>query len=227
MANQRGLIDTLTNALGSGGLDRISRQIGADREQTERAVAAALPVLLGGLAREAEGQGAGSLNMALAEDHDGSVLDDFATSLNARPAPLAGGPGAGGGIFGDRAPSRATNGDGILRHVLGAKRTPVEQGIGRASGLGGAQVASLLATLAPMLMGVLGRFKRQQGMGQNEVADLLRGESETIEQQAPPGRFGRLREILDADQDGDISDEVVKIGAALGGAFLLGKLRRT
>ena len=223
MANQAQasrLFDSLANVLGSGGLDRLSREIGADREQTERAVSAALPVLLGGLAREAEGQGAGSLNSALDQDHDGSLLDGFASSLNPRA-------GAGGGIFGDRAPSRAANGDGILRHVLGTKRQPVEQGIGRASGLGGAQVSTLLATLAPMLMGVLGRLKRQDGMGQNEVADLLRGERETVEQQVPKSRFGGLRQILDADQDGDISDEVAKIGAALGGAFLLGKLRRS
>lgn len=222
MANQTQasrLFDTLANVLGPGGLERISREIGADPEQTERGVAAALPVLLGGLAREAEGQGAHSLNTALEQDHDGSLLDDFASSLNTRS-------GTGGGIFGDRAPSRAANGDGILRHVLGAKRRPVEQGIGRASGLGGAQVSTLLATLAPMLMGVLGRLKRQNGMSQNEVADLLRGERETVEQQVPAGRFGGLRQILDADKDGDISDEVAKIGAALGAAFLLGKLRR-
>ena len=221
MANQTRLIDTLSNVLGAGGLDRISRQIGADRDNTERAVAAALPVLLGGLAREAEGHGAGSLNMALDQDHDGSLLDDFAAPAGGR------GAATGGGIFGDRAPGRATNGDGILRHMLGAKRTPVEQGIGRASGLGGAQVSSLLTTLAPLLMGVLGRLKRQNGMGQSEVADLVRGERETVERQAPASRFGGLREILDADQDVDISDEVAKIGAALGGAFLLGKLRRT
>ena len=212
------LFDTLANVLGPGGLDRLSQQIGADRDQTERGIAAALPVLLGGLAREAEGQGAGSLNSALDQDHDGSLLDDFSSSLSSRAA--------GGGIFGDRAPSRATNGDGILRHVLGAKRNPVEQGIGRASGLGGAQVSTLLATLAPMLMGVLGRLKRQNGMGQQEVAGLLREERESVERQVPPSRFGGLRGILDADQDGDISDEVAKIGAALGGAFLLGKLRR-
>lgn len=212
--------DTLANVLGPGGLDRISQQIGADRDQTERGVAAALPVLLGGLAREAEGQGAGSLNSALDQDHDGSLLDDFSTSLN------SGAGGTGGGIFGDRAPGRATNGDGILRHVLGAKRNPVEQGIGRASGLGGAQVSTLLATLAPMLMGVLGRLKRQNGMGQQEVAGLLREERENVERQVPASRFGGLRGILDADKDGDISDEVAKIGAALGGAFLLGKLRR-
>lgn len=222
MANQAQasrLFDTLAEVLGPGGLERISREIGADREQTERGVAAALPVLLGGLAREAEGQGASSLNSALEQDHDGSLLDDFSSSLNTRA-------GTGGGIFGDRAPSRATNGDGILRHVLGPKRRPVEQGIGRASGLGGAQVSTLLATLAPMLMGVLGRLKRQNAMGQQEVAGLLREERENVERQVPAGRFGGLRGILDADQDGDISDEVVKIGAALGGAFLLGKLRR-
>lgn len=231
--NDSGLLSVLADVLGHDGVERLSTRIGADRDSTERALAAALPALVGGLAREAEGTGSASLDTALAEDHDGSLLDNLgalfggggvpSTASSAQPQ------GGGAGIFGNRndrvAGSRATNGDGILRHVLGAKRAPVEAGIGRASGLGGAQVSQLLTMVAPLVMGALGRLKSRRNLGQNEVAGLLRDERKSVEQQTPAGRFAGLREMLDADDDGQISDEVAKIGAALGGAFLLGKLR--
>jgi len=60
-------------------LGQISGQIGADPQSTQTAVSAALPLLLGALARNAsQPGGAEALAGALGRDHDGSVLDHVA-----------------------------------------------------------------------------------------------------------------------------------------------------
>ncbi|HSA57645.1 MAG TPA: DUF937 domain-containing protein [Gemmatimonadaceae bacterium] len=156
-------------------LSRMSRQLGADEATTKQAVSMALPMLLGGLAREAETpQGAQSLDRALAEDHDGSVLDDLPSLF-----------GAGTMGAADVAVPRALNGAGILGHVLGGRREPVQQGIGRATGLDSQQVGRLLMMLAPLVMAYLGRRKREIGAGPAEISAHLQAERQQVEQQMP------------------------------------------
>lgn len=267
-----GLFDSVLGALGGEqGIQRIAQQLGADPESTAKGMAAALPALLAGLARQTEGGRGEELDRALGEDHDGSLVDQLGAALTGTPghgvpgggysgltglhhaagtpAATAGAPypeagaisgGAGsllGALFGGHGGTRAANGDGILRHVFGGRRAPVEEGIERASGLGRGQASQLLAMLAPVVMGVLGRAKRERGLQGPQLTDLLRRESEDVERQvgtaaattgetAARRRTGGLAAIFDADGDGDVRDEVAKIGTALAGAFLLGKLRR-
>src|SRR5687767_13534363 len=71
------LLDDLTSQLQGNTLSQMSRQLGADEATTAQAISMALPMLIGGLASEAETPtGAQSLNRALEEDHDGSLLDN-------------------------------------------------------------------------------------------------------------------------------------------------------
>lgn len=166
-------------------LTQMSQQLGADESTTARAISMALPMLLGGLAREAETpDGAHSLNRALEEDHDGSVLDNVSALFN---------PGTTGAA--DVAVPRALNGAGILGHVLGGKREPVQQGIGRATGLDSQQVGRLLMMLAPLVMAYLGRRKRETGLGPSEISANLRAERQRVEQQMP-GLGGVLGSIF-------------------------------
>ena len=195
------LLDSLMGGLGGNGLDQIGKQIGADRETTGAATQAGLATLVGALARNAgSGQGAEALHRALAEDHDGSALDDL------------------GGLIGD--PARG-NGVGILGHALGGKRGRVEAGLGQATGLDPAAAGSLLETLAPVVMAALGREQRKQGLDAAGLAGLLGGERRNIETAtAAAGQGGLLGALLDTDGDGDfdIAD------AATQGARLLGNL---
>ena len=47
------IFDTVTQALGGANLTQLSQHIGANEGATQRAIQAALPMLLGGLARNA------------------------------------------------------------------------------------------------------------------------------------------------------------------------------
>ena len=139
-----GLLDLVANHLDSDSISKISQAIGADTEQTQSAIAAALPTLLGGLARNAaEPTGQEQLHNALSRDHDGSLLDQL------------------GGLFGGKteqvtASKKATAGGAILDHILGKSRSRVEEGVSKTSGLSTGQTMKLLMMVAPMLMGILG-----------------------------------------------------------------------
>jgi hypothetical protein len=207
MAN---FLEGLGSHLQGDTLSQMSRQLGADEDQTRQAVSIALPMLLGGLAKEAETpEGAQALNRALDEDHDGSLLDNVSALL---------GPATSGAA--DVAVPRSLNGAGILSHVFGGKREPVQQGIGRATGLNGQQVARLMMMLAPLAMAYLGRQKRQANAGPSEVSAQLQTERKQLEQRAPG--FGNLLGSLfggGADRPGFADDLARMAPNVLGNLF--------
>lgn len=191
------LISMLAGQLGGRAMSDIGDQLGTDRDATQRAVSMALPLLFGALAKNSSAkEGAASLHQALANDHDGSVLDDLGKYL--------------------RQPDVAT-GDGILRYALGDRRNSVESGLSKASGLDSAATSQLIAMLAPLVMGALGRAQRQSKLDENALAGMLATERREAERAVP--QLGGLARLLDADADGDVSDELADLGKGL-----LGKL---
>ena len=188
------ILDDLNGQLLSGGtVQEMSNQIGADPAATRQAVTAALPVLLGQLARNASApDGAAALDGALGRDHDGSVLEDVPAAVRG----FQSGPGAS-----------------ILRHVFGQRQPAVQSGLGKVSGLNAQQTQQLLAMLAPIVLGMLGRAKRQRGLDARGVADVLGGE----QRQVSTGPLGGLLGLLDADKDGSLVDDAMgMMGRVLG-----------
>jgi hypothetical protein len=189
------LLDMLQQRLGGDAVQQISRQLGTDHGTTETAVQAALPMLVGALARSAQNPTqAGALAQALSRDHDGSILDNVTGYL-----------GQG---------STAT-GDGILGHVLGANRQAAATGLGQVAGLDPAKASMLLSLLAPLVMGALGKAQRNGNLDPGGLAGMLGAEQERATA-AAPGVMGMLSRFLDRDGDGSIIDDI-------GG--MLGKLR--
>lgn len=190
------MLEMLAQQLSGTPLETLSQSLGADRAKTQIAMGAALPLLVSALARNvATPQGAQALQQALAKDHDGSVLDNL------------------DGVI--RQPD-ARAGDGILRHVLGNRRQAVEAGIGKASGLDAKDVSTMLTTLAPVVMGMLGRNQRQQGLDPAALAQMLQGER----QRADTPALGGLASLLDRDGDGQVMDDLANMGGKLLGGML-------
>jgi hypothetical protein len=184
--------DLLNQTIGSGEIEQMSRVIDADPQQTSSAVSAALPLILGGLSRNAaSGDGVSSLLGALDRDHDGSVLDDVMGHL-----------GQGGNV----------QGDGILSHVFGNGRSVVEQGVSRASGLDMSKVAQLLPLLAPIVMGALGRARQNKQIDEGSLPGVLNEGQQSLGGSA--GLMGTLSEMLDQNNDGSVVDD---LGGLLGG----------
>jgi hypothetical protein len=199
-----GILDLLASNLGGQNMGQLATAIGADTGKTQTAVAAALPALLEAMNRNTNNtQGAQSLANALERDHDGSLLDNLGGFLS----------GAMGG-------SKATDGAGILGHILGGQTPTVEQGVAQASGLDKAQVGKLLMTLAPIVMAALAKRKRQANLDPTGLSGVLGQESQRARQAAPEGLLGHLSSFLDRDGDGTIQDDLI----AQAGQAALGKL---
>jgi len=194
------ILDMLEQQLRGDTLMQISRQLGTDEGTTANAVAVALPLLLGGLSKNASTQqGAASLDAALTRDHDGSLLDSPQRAL---------------------ADPMALNAGGILGHIFGRRQAPVEQGVAKATGLDSQRVGKLLMILAPLVMAALARVRSTQGAAGASAGSVLQREQSNIERQVPG--LGGLASILDRDGDGEIADDIANLAAGrlggLGGA---------
>jgi hypothetical protein len=185
----------LNGALGGDTITQMSQALGEDENTTSQAVQAALPMLLGALARNSSTpEGASSLAGALDRDHDGSLLDDISGLVMS---------------------SGAGQGEGILGHIFGGSRPQVEQGLSQASGLETAKVGQLLIMLAPLVMGALGRTQRAQGLGAGDLAGVL---GDAAQQMGGGSQLlGLLGQLMDSNHDGSAVDDVMRlVGGFLG-----------
>jgi len=193
------LFETISQQLGGSNLKEIAGKVGANEGQTGAALSAALPMLLGALAKNAsKPDGAAALHQALEKDHDGTILDNLPGYLSQADA----GPG-----------------EGILRHLLGNRRQNVETGLSKSTGMSSESISKLMVTLAPVVLGALGRQQRQRKMNASSLTGFLGDERQSIQKQAPQA-MGALNSLLDADGDGDVDMSDI----AQKGAGMLGKL---
>ncbi|MDH3628712.1 MAG: DUF937 domain-containing protein [Acidobacteriota bacterium] len=195
------LMESIMGQLASGGnLKNLSRGLNSDEAKTGPAAGAAISALLGALAKNSSSDdGAQALNRALEKKHDGSVMDQLGSALG----------GAGRG-----------DGEKILGHIFGGKRDSVQNGLSQATGIDKGAAGGLLATLAPIVMGALGKQKRERGMDSSGLAALLGDERRSLEKKQPAA-MGALSGLLDSDGDGDVDlKDLAKHGAGLLGKFL-------
>ncbi len=193
------LMGAIMDRMDDKSMDKISQSLGMDSAQAQSAVTAALPMLLAGLQRNTRAGGATNLANALDRDHDGSILDDIGGML------ASGGSSEGGKILG---------------HIFGNRQNNVEKGVSQVAGIDPAKAAQLMSMLAPLIMGALGKVKRDQGLGADDLGGLLEREEEIVRKRQPDAT-GLAGVLLDADGDGDVdlSDIVSRGGSLLGGLF--------
>ncbi|MGO0576369.1 DUF937 domain-containing protein [Ornithinimicrobium panacihumi] len=141
------MIDQLMRSLP---IDQLAGAVGSDEATTGRAVKAALPALLGGLAANSQSRGgAESLMNALSKHQDG-LADNFSL---------------------DRVDT--TDGEKILGHVFGNNTDGVVNQLG---GLGGPQTSAIVRKLLPILAPlVLSWLAKQMGGAGVPKADATGG----------------------------------------------------
>jgi len=200
------ILDLLKQQMTPDVINGLTQKIGAkDPKQTETAVDTALATLVGAMKQTtADPQKGASFLDALDRDHDGSVLDDITGFI-------------GGNFAGNQ---RAANGMGILNHLLGQKQNSAFDMLSQISGLSSGQSSNLMATLAPLVMGMLGRQRRQAsgGFGISDIFNLLNGSMNNNRQRVQHQSI--VEKFLDADGDGSIMDDI----AGSVGKGLLNKL---
>ena len=137
----------LTNILGAltgnDAIGAISENLKIDQKQVSSVITSALPSLLGAMQQNASTEsGAASLAKALG-DHAGNA----------------------GNIISNLKATDLTDGNKILSHIFGGNLSSVIGGISKKSGVASNNVTSILASIAPSLLALLG--KGQQGSGTN------------------------------------------------------------
>lgn len=192
-----GILDLLNSDLGKSVVSGVSKETGQPENKTGELLTMALPVLMQAMRRNASSpEGAQGLLGALNSKHDGSILDNLGDLFS-------------GGVNQDV----KDDGGKILGHVLGSKQQNVEYALSKKSGVDASSVANILKVAAPILMGMLGKEKRQLGVSdQGGLEGLLGG---MLKSNSPQQEQSFLESILDADGDGSIIDDVA--GMVLGG----------
>ena len=186
------MLDLLNGSFGKDVVQGITQNTDASEDQTQAVVSNALPALLGALQSNASsGEGAQGILNALGAKHDGGILDNLSGFLGSNDT---------------------SDGNGILKHVLGDKRDTVEQAISGKTGVSSGTVSKILAMLAPVVMGYLGKQSRSNQVGdsgglQGMLGGLLGGTSGN----------NALGGLLDQNGDGKLG--VDDVGGLLGGFF--------
>ncbi len=197
------LVDELMAQLQGAPLQQMAQQLGTSPAQTQDALGAALPMLLGALGRNAtQPQGAMDLFGALQRNHSGGPdLGGLLGSL------LGGGAGGGDG---------QQDGAAILGHIFGGNQQRAEAGLGQATGLG-PHAGQLLQMLAPIVMAFLAQRMQSGGMDADGLGQVLGQERTRVQQQGGLGG-GLLGSLLDQDGDGQVGlGDLLKIGGGLMG----------
>jgi len=193
------LIEILAQQFGSSASQAISKQLGTDEQQTRTAIAAAIPSLMEALTQSASTpEGASRLHQTIQHDHDGSLLDDLNATITREGGGAVSRPDAN-----------------IVKDILGPKQKQVESGVGKMSGLDIGSVAKLLAMLAPVVLGAIGRKQHQEKLDPDGLSKYLGHERDSFHK-GNPQQASIFAKMLDQDGDDDFdASDMMRIGALL------------
>ena len=136
---------------GNDAASAVSQNLKIDQKQVSSVITAALPYLLGAMQQNASSQaGAASLADALGyhAGNAGNIVD------NLKAADLV-------------------DGKKILSHIFGAKLSSVLGGVSKSTGVGTNAVGSILASIAPSLLALLGKGQMSSGTNAAGLASML------------------------------------------------------
>ncbi|MCS3530640.1 DUF937 domain-containing protein [Chryseobacterium sp. JUb7] len=168
------LIDLLTGNTGNQVAEKAENKFGISRNQILALLAVAAPLIISYLRNKSQDtKEAEALNNALDKDHDGSILDDVS-----------------------QAESREAEGGSIINHIFGNDKQTVENQLSLTSGISIDKIGPILAMLAPVIMGYIGKEKQQNNVGAGGLGDLLGGILGNASNQAQTQQSNPLNDIL-------------------------------
>jgi len=168
------LIDLLTGNTGNQVAEQAENKFGISRNQVLALLAVAAPLIISYLRNKSKDTNeAEALNKALDKDHDGSILDDTT-----------------------QAEARQSEGGSILNHIFGNEKQNVENNLSQSTGISIDKIGPILAMLAPVIMGYIGKEKQQNNVGAGGLGDLLGGILGNASNQAQGQQSSPLNDIL-------------------------------
>ena len=133
------LLDLITGSTGNQVAQDAENKFGISKGQMITLAAVAVPLIVMYLKNKSEdADEAESLNNALDKDHNGSILNNPSQALE-----------------------KESEGNSILDHIFGSKKSAVESSLASQTGISMSTIGPLLATLAPIVMGYIGKQKQE------------------------------------------------------------------
>ena len=190
------ILEMLQSQLNPQVLEQMGKQIGiSDPNQVQAASNGILSTMLAAMTKNIGTQGGlNALVSALDRDHDGSILNDIMGFVTGAAQP---------------ANASAADGSGILGHILGGLQPNVVDMISRISGLDKSKVGQLATTVAPLLLGLLGKQRTEGGQNVGGIGNLIKQASQAVST-AP--QMGLINKFLDRNGDGSVIDDIARMG---------------
>lgn len=189
------ILSILNSLQDNQAVNQLTKSVGADSNQVKKAVELGLPMLMQAMGNNAKTpQGAASLAKAL-DQHKDDPLDDVMGFLK--------------GVD-------INDGKKILGHVFNQKTQTVQKNLAMQTGMSSNQAENLLAQLAPIVLGALGKEKSQKGVDANGLTSMIPMLTGLLGSGSNNDILGMASKLLDADGDGDIMDDVSNL---IGGFF--------
>lgn len=173
------LLELINENITGDVISTLSGFLGESPKNTTSALSNAIPSILAGLVnKSADSQGASTLfNLLSQGGHDSGILQDLVGSF-------AGGEGTN---------KLLSTGATLLSSIFGQKAEGVANLVANASNISKSSSTSLLGLLAPLVMGVLGKTVKAQGITSAAgLASLLAGQSGFLKNFLPAGLSGIL-----------------------------------
>ena len=161
---------------------QISNSLGVSDDKAQDLIENSLPYLLGGLKKNTASEtGKQSLLKALESGkHDEAVLTD---------------------------PLSSTEGEKVLKHVLGDQEETIEAQIAKDTEVDPAQAKKTLAVMAPLVMAALSKVVKVDKLNADKLSDIVGDLSKNKDFMGTGKKLAM--ELLDKDGDGDIKDDFI------------------
>ncbi|MBP6385114.1 MAG: DUF937 domain-containing protein [Pseudarcicella sp.] len=176
------LLGLLKNSITPELVSKAANLIGEDSNSTSSALTSVLPVLMGGLATKASTQSGASSLLGLINSggHDGGILDNLGG--------LLGGGNASSGLM--------SAGSGIVSSIFGDKVGGIVSLLSGFLGMKGSSVTSLMSLAAPMVMGIVGKQVKTNGLDAGGLMSLFSGQKDAIASAMPAGLSDKMGGLL-------------------------------
>ncbi len=205
------IIDFLQSEEGHKIIEGVSKETNQPADKTAQVLTMGMPILMAAMGRNVKKETNSGLMGALENKHDGSILDNLGSLFQ-------------GGVSKDV----KLDGLGILGHVLGGSQNNVARALSAKTGMDVSSVMQILQIAAPILLGFLGKEKKQKNIDSQEGLEGLLGGLIGNATGATDGQ-SLFESILDGDGDGSVIDDVAGmvlgnkkkggLGGMLGGMF--------
>lgn len=171
------ILDLAKGYLTDAVISKVAGGINEDSSLVSKAIGMALPALMGGILQKGSSDtGLSSLMGLLTNNTNTSVLDNL------------------GSVLGDKNQSEdlMVGGSSLISSLLGNNSNSIMNAVGSFVGMKNTSTSSIFSLLAPVVMGILGKKVKSDGLGLSGLSSLLSSQKDIVSSALPTGLASTL-----------------------------------